>query len=80
MKVQQEISLKKNKQKIGKVLKVLIDGREKGHYFGRSEHDAPDVDNLVYIKTDKKLSVGTFINVLIERAEEYDLFGILSEN
>ncbi len=77
MKAQQEISLIKNQNKIGKTLKVMVDGKEKGTYFGRTQHDAPDVDNLVYFKDDKKLNAGEFVNIKIERAEEYDIYGSL---
>jgi len=62
-------------KKIGSIQKVIIDGREKGNYYGRTQHDAPDVDNLVYFKAEKPLNQGEFANVKIDRAEEYDLFG-----
>ncbi len=75
MEAQQRISLEKNMKKIGSIQKVIIDGREKGNYYGRTQHDAPDVDNLVYFKADKPLNQGEFANVKIDRAEEYDLFG-----
>jgi len=75
MEAQQRISLEKNMKKIGSIQKVIIDGREKGNYYGRTQHDAPDVDNLVYFKAEKPLNQGEFANVKIDRAEEYDLFG-----
>ncbi|HRP01922.1 MAG TPA: 30S ribosomal protein S12 methylthiotransferase RimO [Candidatus Kapabacteria bacterium] len=75
MEAQQAISLEKNTKKIGTTLKVLVDGRERGNYFGRTQHDAPDVDNLVYFKTLLPLKPGEFVNIKIDRAEEYDLFG-----
>lgn len=75
MLTQQKISLKKNMAKVGKTLKVIVDGREKTNWYGRTEHDAPDVDNLVYFKSDTKLTPGDFVNVKIMRAEEYDLHG-----
>jgi len=75
MEAQQRISLDKNMKKVGSTLKVIIDGREKGNYYGRTQHDAPDVDNLVYFKAEKPLNQGEFANVKIDRAEEYDLFG-----
>jgi ribosomal protein S12 methylthiotransferase len=79
MLAQQEISLKQNTSKIGKELKVLIDDIQKGSYIGRTQHDAPDVDNLVYFKSKMKLKTGDFVNVKITKAEEYDLFGETGE-
>ncbi len=75
MLLQQDISLKHNTKKIGSTLAVLIDRFEDGSYIGRTQHDAPDVDNLVYFKSDTQHQPGDFVNVLIDRAEEYDIFG-----
>ncbi len=75
MAVQQEISLEKNQEKVGQVLKVLIDKKEAGRYIGRTEFDSVEVDNEVVINADKKLPVGDFVNVLITKAFDYDLEG-----
>jgi ribosomal protein S12 methylthiotransferase len=75
MLLQQKISLKKNKAKVGKTFKVMVDGQNENGYFGRTEQDAPDVDNIVYFTSGKKLQNGEFVNVMISKAEEYDLFG-----
>lgn len=75
MQAQQQISLKKNMGLIGKTVKVLIDGREKANFYGRTQSDAPDVDNLVYFKYDNKFKAGDFVNILVEKAEEYDIYG-----
>jgi ribosomal protein S12 methylthiotransferase len=75
MLLQQDISLQNNTKKIGSTLEVLIDRFEDGSYIGRTQHDAPDVDNLVYFKSDSQHQPGDFVNVLIDRAEEYDIFG-----
>ncbi len=73
MAVQQEISLEKNEEKINKVYKVLIDKKEAGRYIGRTEFDSVEVDNEVIIKSDKKLSPGTFVTAKITAAFDYDL-------
>jgi ribosomal protein S12 methylthiotransferase len=73
MLAQQEISLKKNKAKIGKEYKVLVDFENKQHYLARTEHDAPEVDNVVQIKNDGSMQVGNFYNVKITEAAEYEL-------
>lgn len=43
----------------------------------RSEHDAPEIDGVVYAKSDKSVVPGDIENVLIESADDYDLFGVL---
>ena len=74
MKLQQDISAKINEKLKGRMLKVLIEGREKGYYTGRTEYDAPEVDGLIYIKG-KRLKIGDFCNVKVTGAREYDLEG-----
>ena len=75
MEVQQEISLEKNQEKIGKTFKVLIDKKEAGRYLGRTEFDSVDVDNEVIIKSKKKLAIGEFVQVKITKAYDYDIEG-----
>lgn len=78
MAVQQEISYEKNQETIGKTFKVIIDKKEAGRYLGRTEFDSVEVDNEVIIHTDQKLVPGTFVNVKITRAYDYDLEGELA--
>jgi ribosomal protein S12 methylthiotransferase len=80
MEVQQEISLEKNQQKIGQTFKVLVDKREAGRYFGRTEFDSVEVDNEVIIQNPKKLQTGNFYNVKITKAFDYDLEGEVVES
>ncbi|MCG7858173.1 30S ribosomal protein S12 methylthiotransferase RimO [Flavihumibacter sp.] len=75
MEVQQEISLEKNQEKVGQVLKVIIDKKEAGRYLGRTEFDSVEVDNEVVINTGKKLPIGEFVMVRITKAFDYDLEG-----
>ncbi len=76
MAIQQEISLELNQQKIGKVFKVLIDKKEGGFYYGRTEFDSVEVDNEVIIDASTNYcSVGGFCDVMIDDATEYDLIG-----
>ena len=77
MEVQQEISYEKNQEKIGNTYKVIIDKKEAGRYIGRTEFDSVEVDNEVVIHSDCKLQPGTFANVKITRAYDYDLEGIV---
>lgn len=75
MEVQQEISLEKNEGKVGQIFKVLIDKKEAGRYLGRTEFDSVEVDNEVVINSSKKLQIGSFVNVKITKAYDYDLEG-----
>jgi len=75
MEVQQEISLEKNQEKVGKTFKVMIDKKEAGRYLGRTEFDSVEVDNEVIIASKKKLVIGDFVNVKITKAFDYDLEG-----
>lgn len=75
MEVQQEISLAKNMEKVGKIFKVLIDKKEAGRYLGRTEFDSVEVDNEVIIQSKNKLTIGEFVQVKITRAYDYDIEG-----
>jgi ribosomal protein S12 methylthiotransferase len=75
MAVQQEISLEKNQEKVGQTFKVLIDKKEAGRYLGRTEFDSVEVDNEVIVQTTEKLQPGSFHNVKITKAYDYDLEG-----
>ncbi len=75
MEVQQEISLEKNQEKVGKTFKVLIDKKEAGRYLARTEFDSVEVDNEVVINTNKKLIIGDFVQVKITKAYDYDIEG-----
>ena len=77
MSIQQEISLEKNQEKIGKVFKVLVDKKEAGRYLGRTEFDSVEVDNEVIITSPSRINIGDFVNVKITRAFDYDLEGEL---
>ena len=65
-----------NQQKVGKTFKVLFDKKEGDYFVGRTEFDSPEVDNEVLVKANKsKISIGSFANVKITSAEDYDLIG-----
>jgi ribosomal protein S12 methylthiotransferase len=77
MEVQQEISLEKNQEKVGKIFKVIVDKKEAGRYLARTEFDSVEVDNEVIINTSKRLKPGDFVQVKITKAFDYDLEGEL---
>lgn len=75
MEIQKGISLEKNQAKIGTTIKVLIEENINGEYQARSEADAPEVDNEVFVRSpDVELHPGDFVNVEIEDASEFDLY------
>lgn len=74
--LQQEISAEVEAEKVGKILKVIIDRKEGDYYIGRTEFCSPEVDPEVLIKAgEKRLRVGCFNNVKITQSEEFDLYG-----
>jgi len=76
MQVQAAISGARLRRKLGTVQRVLIDHLTPRGALGRSSADAPEIDGLVHVTTRRKLAVGDFIDVRIERADEHDLFGV----
>ncbi|MFD2160841.1 30S ribosomal protein S12 methylthiotransferase RimO [Paradesertivirga mongoliensis] len=76
MDIQQSISYEKNEAKVGKTFKVLIDKKEGDYFVGRTEFDSPEVDNEVLLHASTNYATsGSFVNVKIDRAEDFDLYG-----
>lgn len=71
--IQHEISLERNESFIGRTIKVLVDETGEEVSVGRTEFDSPEIDNIVHIKG--SVEKGTFVNVTIESANEYELIG-----
>ena len=75
MRIQADISLEKNNQRIGRVERVIVDERRGEYYIARSQYDSPEVDEEIYIEASgKRLFRGRFYNVRITDADQYDLF------
>lgn len=74
MQLQQDISTKRLKLKVGKTIPVLIDDMTEDGFVGRSEGDAPEIDGVVHVKG-KDLKQGDIVQVKITKSDEYDLFG-----
>ena len=77
MKNQYEIHKANNEKMLGKVTEVLCEGfdRPSGVYYGRSAHDAPEIDGKVYFTSRERVKAGEFVKVKITEALDYDLVG-----
>ncbi len=76
MNLQAGISAEFCEQKVGQTLRTIIDRTEGNFYVGRTEFDSPDVDGEVLIPMDgPRLTIGQFYPVIIQSADEYDLYG-----
>lgn len=73
MKLQEEISLDIQEQKVGETVRVIIDREEPEFYVGRTEWDSPEVDPEVLIKKTVSLERGQFVQVKIEEAMPFEL-------
>lgn len=76
MEIQSQISWEKNQELIGKTFRCIVDRLEGGYYIARTEFDSPEVDNHVLISSENHyLQPGHFIQVRIDSAEDFDLYG-----
>lgn len=80
MRMQLEISREINEAKVGNTMKVLVEAiDEEGAYTGRTQYDAPEIDDTVIFRADRTLAPGDFVNVRITDAFDYDLVGRMEE-
>lgn len=76
MALQCNISLKNNRNKIGKIIEVLVEEKDgEQSYVGRSASDSPDIDNSVIFSSSSPLEPGNFVFVKVTDAFDYDLVG-----
>jgi len=75
METQQKVSAARLQSKIGKVIKVIIDEVDEEGAVGRSMADAPEIDGAVYLNEEFNVAPGDIVDVEIEHADEYDLWG-----
>ena len=74
MRIQQNISAEIEAEKVGKVLRVIIDRQEGDWYIGRTEYCSPEVDPEVLIPASEQLTIGNFYMARITDSEEFDLY------
>ena len=77
--LQQAVSYDISQKLNGSILTVIVDGYlpEDDVYVARSYRDAPDIDGLVFVYSDRELVTGDMIKVRITDAREYDLEGVM---
>ena len=76
MEIQSQISWELNQEKVGKIFRCLFDRKDGEYFYGRTESDSPDVDNDVIVDATKHyIKIGEFIDVKIDEAGDYDLYG-----
>jgi ribosomal protein S12 methylthiotransferase len=80
MELQKEISLELNEKMVGQTLEVLVEEmiEDENTFVGRSQFDAKDIDQSVIFTADMPLIIGTYVNVKIIEAMDYDLIGVIN--
>ena len=77
MEKQARISAARLQAKIGQTIDVLIDEVDEEGAIGRSKADAPEIDGMVYLNDETDLVPGQMVQVVVEHADEHDLWGRL---
>lgn len=77
LQVQQNVSAKKSQKYVGKIFKVIVDGKlpEENVYVGRSYMDCYEIDGLVFFNADYEIISGDMLDIEIKESLEYDLKG-----
>ena len=77
MLLQQKIAFEAAQDMEGRVLDALVEGQLVGEhvYLARTYKDAPGVDGVLFIETQKELMTGDLVKVQITGSREYDLIG-----
>ena len=76
MELQAEISASKLSKKVGQTIQVMVDDIDEKGIIARSKADAPEIDGLVFVDSEKQYPAGTLIDVKITDSSEHDLFAI----
>ncbi len=80
MSMQKEISKENLEKKLGNTYQVILESTsfDNKYYIGRTYMDVPDEDGLVFIKKEKEIPLGTFVNCKIISVQDYDLIAELA--
>ncbi len=78
MELAREIAFEKAERQIGRRLTVFIEGfmPDEGVYAGRTYMDAPDVDGMIFVDSERELLSGDMVEVRVTEAKGYDLIGV----
>ncbi|SHE30384.1 30S ribosomal protein S12 methylthiotransferase RimO [Alkalibacter saccharofermentans] len=79
MEAQRPISEERMLSHVGGVIESIIEEKTEEGYSGRTWMDAPEIDGVVCIETDRELEIGSIVEVKITSASEFDLMGVLSD-
>ena len=81
MELQQEIAFAAAEEMVGSVVTAVIEGKvaDENAYVARTYKDAPGVDGLLFVDTERELMTGDFVRVRITDVYEYDLMGVLED-
>ena len=81
MLLQQELAFRAAADMVGRRVTAMIEGKvaDEAVYVARTYKDAPDVDGLLFVHTDRELMTGDFVQVKIKGSYEYDLMGELED-
>ena len=77
MLLQQQIAFEAAGDMEGRVLEAIVEGQLVGEqvYLARTYKDAPGIDGVVFIETQRELMTGDLVKVKITGSREYDLIG-----
>ena len=79
MQLQEKVSVRRLRRKVGKVIEVLVDGLAPGGAVARSAGDAPEIDGVVHVEGGGKLAPGDRVRVKVMRSDAHDLWGRVQE-
>jgi ribosomal protein S12 methylthiotransferase len=75
MRAQARISRELNKNLIGQIVEIIVEGAVRGGFVGRGYMDAPEIDGQVFLKPAKSITPGKIVRARITGAGTYDLLG-----
>jgi len=77
MTLQKEISKENLQQKLGNTYEAILESTsfDNKYYIGRTYMDVPEEDGIIFIKKEKEIPLGTFVECKIINVKEYDLIG-----
>jgi ribosomal protein S12 methylthiotransferase len=78
MEAQKTVSAEVMSARVGQTIDVIVDEVDDEGATGRSAWDAPDIDGSVFLDDAQGIAAGDIVRVLVDEAEDYDLWGRLA--